>query len=186
MTLQRFRFAALPLVLLALAATPASASLAVGDKAPAFTAPASQDGNEFSYSLAGQLEKGPVVLYFYPEAFTKGCTMEAHQFAEAIDKFHALGATVVGVSHDEIGKLEKFSVSECRSKFPVVADPDQKIMKSYDAVLPGHETYANRTSYVIAPDGTILYVYTDMNPNQHVANTLAAIEAWKNDQQDRR
>lgn len=186
MTLQRVRPAALPLVLLvllaALAAAPASASLAVGDEAPGFTAPASQAGKEFSYSLADQLAKGPVVLYFYPEAFTKGCTMEAHEFAEAIDRFHALGATVVGVSHDDIGKLKRFSVSECRSKFPVVADPDRKIIESYDAALPGHEEYANRTSYVIAPDGKILYVYTDMHPKPHVENTLKAIETWKTDQ----
>ena len=173
----------LPLVLLsallAVAAVPAAASLAVGENAPLFTAQASLGGNQLTYSLADELKKGPVVLYFYPAAFTKGCTLEAHDFAEAIDRFHALGATVIGVSHDEIGVLKKFSVSDCRSKFPVAADPDRKIIEAYDAALPGHETYANRTSYVIAPDGTILYVYTDMNPSRHVENTLKAIEAWK-------
>ncbi len=162
-----------------MAAAPASASLAVGDKAPMFTAQASLGGNQFSYSLADELEKGPVVLYFYPAAFTKGCTIEAHEFAEAIDRFHALGATVIGVSHDDIDTLRKFSVSDCRSKFPVAADPDQAVTKAYDAVLPTHAEYANRTSYVIAPDGTILYVYTDLSPDQHVANTLAAVEKWQ-------
>ena len=86
------------------------------------------------------------------------------------------------MSHDKIDKLNKFSVSECRSKFAVAADPDLKIIKAYDAVLPDHETYANRTSYVIAPDGTIIYIYTAMNPDQHVANTLKAIQDWKKKQ----
>ncbi|MGD8379595.1 MAG: peroxiredoxin [Gammaproteobacteria bacterium] len=158
---------------------PASASLKVGDKAPMFTAQASMGGNEFTYSLADHLKKGPVVVYFYPAAFTKGCTIEAHDFAEAMPKYKALGASVIGVSADKIGILKKFSVSECRSKFPVAADTDQSIMKSYDAVLPSHDKYANRTSYVIAPDGTILYTYTDLKPDHHVDNTLAALEKWK-------
>lgn len=168
--------------LLALIALPAFAAVGVGDKAPDFTAQASLGGKEFTYNLADALKKGPVVLYFYPEAFTKGCTIEAHDFAEAVDKYAALGATVIGVSHDKIDKLDKFSVSECRNKFAVAADPDMKVIKAYGAELPGHETYANRTSYVIAPDGKVLYVFTDMNPDQHVANTLAAIEAWKKQQ----
>jgi len=159
-------------------ALPAFASLNVGAKAPLFTAEASLGGKVYSFSLADALKKGPVVLYFYPAAFTKGCTIEAHDFAEAMDQYHALGATVIGVSHDNIDTLKKFSVSECRSKFPVAADTDQKIMRSYDAVLPQHDTYANRTSYVIAPDGTIIYTYTNLNPDQHVANTLAALKQW--------
>lgn len=170
------RFAALPALVLAL---PVFASLGIGAKAPMFTAQASLGGNTYSFSLADALKKGPVVVYFYPAAFTKGCTIEAHDFAEAVDKYKALGATVIGVSHDPIDKLQRFSVSECRSKFPVAADEDGKIMKDYDAVLDGHPQYANRTSYVIAPDGTILYTYTDMNPDQHVANTLRAVEQWK-------
>ena len=168
--------------LLALIALPAFAAVGVGDKAPDFTAQASLGGKEFTYKLADALKKGPVVLYFYPEAFTKGCTIEAHDFAEAVDKYAALGATVIGVSHDKIDKLDKFSVSECRNKFAVAADPDMKVIKAYGAELPGHETYANRTSYVIAPDGKVLYVFTDMNPDLHVTNTLAAIEAWKKKQ----
>ncbi len=182
MTRPAFLFPVLLSALLAVAAAPASASLPVGENAPLFIAQASLGGNQFTYSLADELKKGPVVVYFYPAAFTKGCTIEAHEFAEAIGRFHELGATVIGVSHDEIGTLKKFSVSDCRSKFPVAADPDQQVMSAYDAVLPGHEKYANRTSYVIAPDGTILYVYTDMDPSHHVENTLKAIETWKEKQ----
>lgn len=170
------------LYLSALIALPALASLPVGTKAPLFTAQASLGGKVYTYTLADELKKGPVVLYFYPAAFTKGCTIEAHDFADAIDQYKALGATVIGVSHDDIDTLNKFSVSECRSKFPVAADTDQKIMKSYDAVLPQKDTLANRTSYVIAPDGTIIYSYTDLKPDQHVANTLAAIQDWKKKQ----
>src|SRR5262249_57489294 len=91
----------------------------------------------------------------------------------------AVGGTVSGVSHDRIAKLSEFSVSECRSKFAVAADADQKIMKAYDAVLAQKPEYANRTSYVIAPDGTVLYTYTDLDPAHHVENTLAAVEKWK-------
>ena len=165
--------------LLALASLPAFAALPVGSKAPMFTAQATLGGKQFTFNLADALKQGPVVVYFYPEAFTKGCTIEAHDFAAAMDKYKALGATVIGVSHDDIDKLNKFSVSECQSKFAVAVDSSQVIMKQYDAILPQHETYANRTSYVIAPDGTIVYEYTDMNPDQHVANTLKAIQDWK-------
>ncbi len=161
-----------------LVAAPALAALNVGDAAPDFTTEASLGGKVFTYRLDEALRKGPVVLYFYPAAFTKGCTIEAHDFADAIDRYKALGATVIGVSHDDIGTLDRFSVSECRSKFPVAADPDQSIMRSYDAVLPAKPQYANRTSYVIAPNGRILYTYTDLNPDKHVANTLAALTRW--------
>jgi thioredoxin-dependent peroxiredoxin len=161
---------------------PALAALSIGSKAPAFTLQAAQGGKVFTFSLAGALKQGPVVLYFYPAAFTTGCTIEAHEFADAIDQYRALGATVIGVSHDPIDTLEKFSVSECRSKFAVAADTDQKVMKEYDAVLPQHPEYANRTSYVIAPDGTIVYEYTSLDPAQHVSNTLTALRAWKADQ----
>jgi peroxiredoxin len=161
---------------LALAATlPALAALKVGDKAPDFTLQASMGGKVFTFKLSDALKKGPVVLYFYPAAFTKGCTIEAHDFADAMDQYHKLNATVIGVSHDDIEKLNKFSVSECRSKFPVAADTDQSVMKSYDAVLTKMPQYANRTSYVIATDGTIVYTYTDLNPDMHVTNTLDAL-----------
>ncbi len=161
-----------------LMAAPAFAALKVGDKAPDFSAQASLGGKQFAFSLADALKKGPVVLYFYPAAFTKGCTIEAHDFAEATPKFQALGATVIGVSHDKIETLDKFSVSECRSKFAVAADPDGKVIKAYDAKMPVMP-YANRTSYVIAPDNTVLMEYTDMSPDHHVAKTIAAVEAWR-------
>jgi thioredoxin-dependent peroxiredoxin len=162
-------------------ATLATAALKPGDKAPDFSTQASLAGKAFDFSLATALKKGPVVLYFYPAAFTPGCTVEAHDFAEATTDFQALGATVIGVSHDSIDTLNKFSVTECRNKFAVAADPDQHIMKAYDAVLKAKPTLADRTSYVISPEGTILYSYTALNPDQHVANTLAAVKKWAAD-----
>jgi thioredoxin-dependent peroxiredoxin len=164
----------------ALISAPALAALDNGTKAPDFTLQAAMGGKTFQFSLADALKKGPVVLYFYPAAFTPGCTIEAHDFADAIDKYQALNATVIGVSHDPIDKLQKFSVSECHSKFPVAADTDQTVEKAYDAILPQKPEYANRTSYVIAQDGTIVYSYTDLHPDQHVANTLAALEKLEN------
>lgn len=162
-----------------LAATPARAALIAGAKAPDFTAEASLGGKEFTFSLAEALHSGPVVLYFYPAAFTPGCTQEAHDFAEATDQFKALGATVIGVSHDSVETLDRFSVSECRSKFAVAADPDQHIMKAYDAVLAKKPELADRTSYVIAPDGTILATYTDLKPDRHVEITMEAVKNWR-------
>jgi len=169
--------AALCVATLALTA-PALAALKVGDKAPDFTLQASLGGAVSTFHLADALKQGPVVLYFYPAAFTKGCTIEAHMFADAIPDYKKLGATVIGVSHDDIQKLNRFSVSECRSKFAVAADTDQAVMKAYDAVLTQAPQYANRTSYVIAPDGTILYTYTNLQPDKHVENTLAAVRAY--------
>ncbi len=169
----------LALGLLALSvAIPAYAALSIGVMAPKFVTQASLGGKVFKYSLADALKHGPVVLYFYPAAFTTGCTIEAHDFADAIEKYRALGATVIGVSHDDIEKLNRFSVSECRSKFPVAADPDQSIMKSYDAILAGNPEYANRISYVIAPSGKIIYAYTNLEPDKHVENTLGALRKW--------
>jgi peroxiredoxin len=168
-----------PLVALGCFVTPlALAALKPGAPAPDFTTQATLAGKPFSFSLAEALKTGPVVLYFYPAAFTTGCTIEAHDFAEATERFKALGATVIGVSHDPIDTLNRFSVSECRNKFAVAWDADKKISKAYDANL-FVLSYANRTSYVIAPDGKIIYEYTALNPDQHVANTLAAVEKWK-------
>lgn len=152
---------------------PAQAQLARQAAAPNFTAQVAQGGTVSSFSLAAALERGPVVLYFFPKAFTSGCTAEAHDFADHIAEYHALGATVVGVSGDSIETQKKFSTQECRSKFLVASDPGLKIAKSYHAVVLG--LFANRTSYVIAPDGTIAYTYTSLDPDKHVANTLAAL-----------
>lgn len=165
-------------LLSALVAFPVFAALKAGDRAPDFTAQASLGGNVFTFALADALKKGPVVLYFYPAAFTTGCTIEAHDFAEATDEYRALGATVIGVSADDIATLNRFSVSECRSKFAVAADGDRSIMKSYDAVYARKPEYADRVSYVIAPDGHIVYAYTSLNPEKHVANTLDALRKW--------
>lgn len=162
--------------LVALSAAPACAALSNGAKAPDFTLQATKGGKVFTFHLADALKKGPVVLYFYPAAFTPGCTIEAHDFADAIDRYHALHATVIGVSHDPLDKLQKFSVSECRSKFAVAADTDQTVEKEYDAVLAVAPKYANRTSYVIAPNGTVYYSFTDLEPDKHVANTLDALK----------
>lgn len=156
----------------------ALAELKPGDKAPDFTTLASLGGKPFKFSLADTLKLGPVVLYFYPAAFTKGCTIEAHHFATAIDKFKELHATVIGISTDNIDTLNKFSVSECRGKFAVAADPDGHITKSYDSVLMWKSGWANRTSYVIAPDSRIIYTYSAMSPDKHVENTLNALRSW--------
>ncbi len=135
-------------------------------------------GKQFKFALADALKKGPVVLYFYPAAFTPGCTIEAHNFADAMDDFQKLGATVIGVSHDSIQTLDKFSLTECRSKFPVAADTDAKIMKNYDAVQDARAEYAQRVSYVISPAGTILYSYTAGDPTHHVEYTMAAVRKY--------
>ena len=164
-----------------LLAIPAFAALPDGAQAPDINTAATLAGKEFKFSLADALKKGPVVLYFYPEAFTPGCTVEAHLFAEATAQFAQLGATVIGVSHDPIEKLDRFSVSECRNKFAVASDVDGHIMKAYDSVLPQEPSYANRTSYVISPGGKILYSYTAMNPDKHVENTLAAVKKWQDE-----
>ena len=164
--------------LLATLASPSQAALDIGDAAPSFTAKAALGGKVFQFSLADSLSKGPVVVYFFPAAFSVGCSIEAHEFAEAIDKFQALGATVIGVSGDDIDTLGKFSVQACQGKFAVASDNLQSIMKSYDAVLTLRPEYANRVSYVIAPNGSVVYNYQSLNPSRHVENTLTALREW--------
>ncbi|WP_048862079.1 peroxiredoxin, partial [Acidisphaera rubrifaciens] len=158
---------------------PARAQLRPGSVAPLFTAEAAQGGQTMRFSLADALKRGPVVLYFFPQAFTSGCTQEAHDFAQAMDDYRKLGAQVVGVSGDDIATLGKFSVHDCAGKFPLVADKDRAVMKAYDSVLVPMTSYASRTSYVITPDDKILYAYNALNPDQHVANTLAALTQWR-------
>jgi peroxiredoxin Q/BCP len=157
----------------------AQAALTVGARAPEFTTQAAMGGNEFTFTLSDALKKGPVVLYFYPKAFTKGCTVEAHNFSEATDQFKSMGATVIGMSNDDIDTLKKFSVLECRNKFAVAADQGGRVMKKYDAVMPGRVDVADRISYVIAPDGKVIYAFSSMSPDGHVENTLDAIQRWK-------
>jgi thioredoxin-dependent peroxiredoxin len=171
------KFLAFTLLMLSLT-TASYAALDVGDAAPNFTAQAALAGKVYKFSLADSLAKGPVVLYFFPAAFSVGCSIEAHEFAESIPKFEALGATVIGVSSDDIDTLDKFSVQACQGRFPVASDNSQSIMKSYDAVMMLLPDYANRISYVIAPDGKVIYDYQNLNPSRHVEKTLAAVQDW--------
>jgi len=165
-------------MLLISATTPSYAALDVGDAAPNFTVQAALAGKVYKFTLADTLAKGPVVLYFFPAAFSVGCSLEAHEFAEAIGKFEALGATVIGVSSDDIDTLSKFSVQACQGRFPVASDNTQAIMKSYDAVMALRPDYANRISYVISPNGKVLYNYQSLNPSRHVEKTLSALKEF--------
>jgi peroxiredoxin len=171
-----------PLIALLLAAAlagPALAALAPGAAAPDFSTQATMAGKAYPYSLSGALKKGPVVLYFFPAAFTPGCTIEAHEFADAIDQYKALGATVIGVTAGNVDRLAEFSVSECRSKFPVAADPDLKIAKSYDATFALYPGHSNRTSYLITPDHKVAFTYSALDASKHVELTLDALRKWK-------
>ncbi|HEY6234332.1 MAG TPA: peroxiredoxin [Candidatus Elarobacter sp.] len=151
------------------------AHLEHGKTAPEFTLQAAQGGDVATVDLKAALAKGPVVLYFFPKSFTSGCTTEAHLFSEHIGDFKKLGATVIGVSGDDIETQKKFSTEACRSAFRVASDPGLKVAKLYDAQLA--DKYANRTSYVIAQDGTIAYAYTDLDAAKHVDNTLDALKS---------
>lgn len=161
-----------------LAATPAWAALKVGDKAPDFTTTGAVGGKEFKLHLADQLKKGPVVLYFFPKAFTSGCTAEAHAFSESIGDFKKAGAQVIGMSADNVATLKDFSVKECRSAFPV-ATATPETQKAYDVAWAAHPGITTRTSYVIAKDGKVAMVHDDLDFSQHVAKTLAAVKALK-------
>ncbi len=159
------------------------AAMKEGDSAPDFTVAAAVGGKPFTFKLADALKRGPVVLYFYPRSFTKICTAEAHGFAENADNFTAAGATLIGVSADPIETQIEFSAKECRDKFPVAADPDRSVIRAYDAVrtlpLPDGAVVAGRISYVIAPDGKIVYAYEDAQAEKHIENTLAAARQWR-------
>jgi peroxiredoxin len=169
------------LLTLAVLSLNARAALDIGDNAPHFTAPAALGGKVFEYSLRDQLAKGPVVLYFFPAAFSEGCSIEAHEFAEAIGRFEALGASVIGVSGDDVEVITRFSVQACQGKFPVAADVKKAVIKSYDAAMTTRPEYANRVTYLIAPNGKVAYTYLSLNPNKHVEKTLAALAQWAKD-----
>lgn len=173
-----------PLAGLAAILVPAAApaDLPLGAAAPDFTTASALAGAEKEFSLNAALRKGPVVLYFYPKSFTGGCTLEAHAFAEAMKHFKAAGATVIGLSADTIETQKEFSRKDCRDKFAVgVATP--AIMSGYDVHLKkadGSVTgMSSRTSYVIGRDHRVKLVFSDMNPNDHVRKTLAAVRALK-------
>ena len=168
---------AIPALAMLACCGPAGAALPVGAHAPEFATEASLAGKPFRFDLDEALKKGPVVLYFYPAAFTSGCTIEAHDFAEATAEFARLGATVVGVSKDDIATLNRFSVTECRNKF-AVASADIKLIEAYHVKLPVLAR-SDRTSFVIAPDGKIVFAYSALDPVGHVTKALAAVKAWR-------
>jgi peroxiredoxin Q/BCP len=179
---------AAPLLALALAGT-ARAELPVGASAPNFSTRGALDGKTYAFNLRAALRRGPVVLYFFPKAFTQGCTLETRAFAEAHDSFAAARATVVGLSTDDLPTLQRFSTEECRGKFPVaVATP--AIVQAYDVALrrgslppaaasrvPAGVT--GRTSYVIAQNGRITMVHSDLDYRDHVRLTLQAVQALR-------
>ena len=158
---------------------PAAAALKAGDKAPDFTLDAALAGKAFRFSLRDALKQGPVVLYFFPAAFTSGCTLEAHLFAEATPQFKQQGASVIGVSHDDIETMKRFSVSECRDQFAVGADVDRRVSQAYDVVGKRNPAYADRSSYLIVPDGTVAFHYSDSDPELHVSQAMGALKAWR-------
>jgi peroxiredoxin Q/BCP len=161
-----------------LAATPVSAALPVGAKAPEIVTTGAVGGKPFKLDLKRELRKGPVVLYFFPKAFTSGCTAEAHAFSESIADFKKAGAQVIGMSADDLPTLEQFSVKECRSAFPV-ATATPATQKAYDVAWAAHPGITTRTSYVIDRHGKIVMVHDDLDFSQHVAKTLAAVRALK-------
>lgn len=164
------------LALSALFSTTAHAVLKVGDAAPAFTTQAAVAGKPFAFNLQTALQKGPVVLYFFPKAFTQGCTMEAHAFAEASPQFKALGVQVVGLSHDDIETLQRFSREACRDQFAVASDPQARTIQAYDAAAAAHPQRADRISYVIGQDGRIKFAHVGADPMEHVSRTRTAVE----------
>lgn len=159
----------------------AKAALPIGARAPDFRTMGALGGKPFRLHLAEQLRHGPVVLYFYPKAFTKGCTLEAKAFADAMPDFRRAGARVVGLSADDLPTLRKFSVEHCRSAFPV-ATATADTIRAYDVAMPvvnTVSTMSNRTSFVIAKDGRIVMVHSDLDWKDHVAKTLAAVQSLK-------
>lgn len=185
----------LSLALLALIGVPVFAALKPGDTAPDFSAQASLAGKEFTFSLKDALRKGPVVLYFFPSAFTQGCDLEAHTFAQEKGKFNAAGATIIGVSADSITRLDAFSADPnyCAGKFPVASDADGKIASSYNLSMtpakPGitdvrgvtiDHGFIERTTFVIGKDQKIIARFSTkddhLTPDAHVEKSLAIVQ----------
>ncbi len=159
----------------------ANAALDEGESAPVFATQGALAGETFAFNLRTALQKGPVVLYFFPKAFTPGCTLEANAFAAAIDDFKAAGAQVIGMSADSMDDLKQFSVKECGSKFPVaMASP--AVIEAYDVklVMDGKDTgVSDRTSYVIGQDGKIAMVHSELDYKDHVRLSLAAVQSMR-------
>jgi len=172
-------------------AVPAFAALKEGDKVPAFTAKASLAGKAFDYSLADSLKKGPVVVYFYPSAYTQGCNIQAHTFSENMDKFKAAGASVIGVSLDSIERLNDFSKDPeyCAGKVAVASDPSGSIAKSFDLMVGaaregakdsrgqeiGHG-FAERTTFIVTPDGKVAATVGGVSPADNVTKSLETVQ----------
>ena len=165
-------------LILSLASEPLAAALPVGARAPDIRTMGALGGKAFRLHLAEQLRHGPVVLYFFPKAFTEGCTLETKAFADAMPKFRAAGARVIGMSRDDLPTLKRFSTEACRSKFPV-ATASPETVKAYDVVLKIKPELTDRTSYVIARDGRIAMVHSELDWKEHVSKTLAAVQALK-------
>lgn len=168
--------------LIFLFSAPSHAQLKVGASAPDFEVSGALKGETIQVRLSDMLRHGPVVLYFYPKAFTSGCTIEAQLFAENMPAFQSSGATVIGMSGDDMETLKKFSAGPCGGKFAVAADQDQSVMKSYQAVHRLFGSFANRVSYVITPDRKIVFVHEGSDPEQHVNRSLEAVKAWRGKQ----
>ena len=158
---------------------PAVAELAPGHHAPDFTTQGARAGKPVMVNLAKALQKGPVVLYFFPAAFTPGCNAEAHAFAEKMKDFTAAGATVIGMTAGNTDQLEKFSAEKCAGQF-TVASASPAVVKEYDVVLKKPDgsasSYTNRTTYVIDRKGNIVDAYTNMSPIGHISRSLAAVQ----------
>jgi thioredoxin-dependent peroxiredoxin len=180
----------LSLLLAGVVSLPALAALKAGDAAPQFTAPASLAGKEFTFSLKKALAKGPVVVYFYPSAYTNGCDIQAHTFAVNHDKFTAAGASIIGISLDSIQRLNDFSADPnyCAGKFPTASDAGGKIAQSYDLAIQqgpaglkdvrgveiGH-AFAQRVTFVVTSDGKIAETIGGVAPDKNVEQALAAV-----------
>jgi peroxiredoxin len=183
-------------VLSTVIAAPAFAALKEGDSAPDFKAQASLAGKEFTFSLSEALKKGPVVVYFYPSAYTGGCNIQAHTFAEDHDKFAAAGASVIGVSLDSIARLDQFSADPqyCAGKLPVASDEKETISKSYDLKITdayngtpaakikdsrgteiGH-SFVERTTFIVTPDHKIVATVGGVSPTENVAKALEVVQ----------
>ncbi|MEB6380937.1 peroxiredoxin [Leclercia adecarboxylata] len=159
--------------------TPVLAALEAGSQAPNFTLQGALAGKPLTFSLQQALQKGPLVLYFFPAAFSKGCNIEANAFAKATDDFNKLGASVVGVTAGNVEQVDEFSKKECRDKFTVAADPGAKVAAKYQTLMQlNGKTLSGRTSFVIAPDGKILLSFTDRNPETHIQKTMAAVKQY--------
>ncbi|MGK6354433.1 peroxiredoxin [Sphingomonas sp. DT-207] len=161
---------------------PATAALAPGAAAPDFTASGAMAGKPLTVNLKAALKKGPVVLYFFPAAFTKGCNIEAKAFADALPEFQKAGATVIGMTAGNVDQLQRFSAEHCAGKFAVAA-ASAAVIKGYDVLLKKADgtatTVTSRTSFVIAPNGRVIFAHTDMNPNDHVRMTLDAVRSYR-------